>query len=226
MMPRYRRMYIRIYTRTSVAYTRVDPGAGGPRRGRLQHCSSHHPGKRVAMPTSGLPRPAARRGHTPFAHRSSLPLRPTGSQQDRTGLDVLEGWHWHAPLGRSTRHSDTGTRGQTDTVHGRPCRGLAGRARHELKGGGPAGRLAGWPAGRGLSPLLSSPPCVIAYSTMRCFLDQKLLCALARSDRHHMPAHTHRLAMISPSHGGRADGRGRGGPCDAAGAAGRTRDTA
>ena len=150
-------MLIRVWTR----------GSDGPRRGRLQHCSSHHPGKRVAMPTSGLPRPAARRGHTPFAHRSSLPLRP--SRIGRAGWMAWHGiaLHWHAPLGRSTRHSDTGTRGQTDTVHGRPCRGLAGRARHELKGG--------WPAGRGLSAsLLCSPrllPATRSVPVLRPFDD-------------------------------------------------------
>jgi hypothetical protein len=102
MMPR--RMYTYTeYTRTSVAYTRADPGAGGPWRGRLQHCSSHHPGKRVAMPTSerAATYPAPRRGHMHgmdrLAHRSSLPATPS----------VLDG-----PLGRSNaaqRHGDPWT---------------------------------------------------------------------------------------------------------------------
>jgi hypothetical protein len=203
MMDRCVRTYVPAYN-CCLLYTRVDRGVPVP-GGDDCCCCCTAPlvililaKGWLAMPTVGVaPAGDLARHQTSLCH--SVPA----------GLDWTIYWTGWMPLvacaslGRSkvTRHSqrhgeEGPVRRQTDrhTVRGRACRVVRAQAgwlaRHELKEGvGPAGLAR--PATLS-SPLFSRTP----------------VRARERSDRHHMPAHTHRAAaMISPSHG----------PCDAAG---------
>ena len=202
MTDRCVRTYVPAYN-CCLLYTRVDRGVPAP-GGDDCCCCCTAPlvililaKGWLAMPTVGVaPAGDLARHQTSLCH--SVP-----AGQDWTRLDWMP-LVACASLGRSkvTRHSqrhgeEGPVRRQTDrhTVRGRACRVVRAQAgwlaRHELKEGvGPAGLAR--PATLS-SPLFSRTP----------------VRARERSDRHHMPAHTHRAAaMISPSHG----------PCDAAGA--------